>query len=150
MNWSLRAPRLRSHLLGVPPATVCLSIGLALLIGVFPVYGCPTLLCAAAAVVLRLNLPAMQLVNVLTSPLQLILIEPFRRVGEKALGAHSLVPMGAGRLLATVGTIAAQSVTGWVCVCVPLAIVLYAVFALAGKRPRLRFAARTLGENPVQ
>ena len=58
---------------GVTAETLALSIGLALVLGVFPVYGCPTLLCAAAAIVLRLNLPAMQLDNALTTPLQLAL-----------------------------------------------------------------------------
>ena len=43
---------------GIAPETMALSVALAVLLGVFPVYGCPTLLCAGAALLLRLNLPA--------------------------------------------------------------------------------------------
>jgi hypothetical protein len=38
-------------------------------LGVFPAPGCPTLLCALAALVLRLNPPAIQLVNYFVYPL---------------------------------------------------------------------------------
>jgi len=44
--------------------------------------GTTTLLCGAAALLFRLNLPAVQLVNYFLYPLQLLLIVPFVRAGE--------------------------------------------------------------------
>jgi len=124
---------------GVTAETLALSIGLALVLGVFPVYGCPTLLCAAAAIVLRLNLPAMQLVNALTTPLQLALLIPFHRLGDWLLpgagrriftGVHSEV----WRFLDGIWTLAVHAITGWFCVCAPLGLLLYLALRFARRR----------------
>jgi uncharacterized protein (DUF2062 family) len=121
--------------------TLALSVGLALVLGVFPVYGCPTLLCAAAAIVLRLNLPAMQLVNALATPLQLALLIPFHRLGDWLLpgvgAADPRVPAGvhaeAWRFLDGIWTLALHAVAGWFCVCAPLGILLYLILRYAGR-----------------
>jgi uncharacterized protein (DUF2062 family) len=73
---------------GITPEKIALSLAFGLGIGVFPVLGVSTVLCTVVAVVLRLNLPAIQLVNYLASPLQLALIIPFVRVGEHLLGVR--------------------------------------------------------------
>lgn len=70
---------------GVTPEKIAMSLAFGLGLGVFPVLGLSTVLCTLAAIVLRLNLPAIQLVNYLASPLQLALIIPFVRVGEHLL-----------------------------------------------------------------
>ena len=120
---------------GVDAETLYLSIGLALVLGVFPMYGCPTLLCATAAIVLRLNLPAMQLVNALTSPLQLALLVPFQRLGALLLpgplhGAAISTNAGAWQFAGSVWLLAIHAAAGWFCVGAPLGISLYAVLAL--------------------
>lgn len=71
---------------GVTPEKLALSLAFGLGIGIFPVLGVSTVLCTVIAIVFRLNLPAIQLVNYLASPLQLALIIPFVRVGEHLLG----------------------------------------------------------------
>src|SRR3954453_19919619 len=71
---------------GVTPEKLALSLAFGLGIGIFPVLGVSTVLCTVVAIVLRVNLPAIQLVNYLASPLQLALIIPFVRVGEPLLG----------------------------------------------------------------
>ena len=71
---------------GVTPEKIALSLAFGLGIGIFPVLGISTVLCTVVALALRLNLPAIQLVNYLASPLQLALIIPFVRVGEHVLG----------------------------------------------------------------
>jgi uncharacterized protein (DUF2062 family) len=71
---------------GVTPEKIALSLAFGLGIGIFPVLGVSTVLCTVLAIVFRLNLPAIQLVNYLASPLQLALIIPFVRVGEHLLG----------------------------------------------------------------
>jgi uncharacterized protein (DUF2062 family) len=60
--------------------SVCIALGVAL--GIFPVLGMTTLLCAVAAFVFRLNLPAIQAVNYIVYPLQLILLAPFYGTGS--------------------------------------------------------------------
>jgi uncharacterized protein (DUF2062 family) len=127
VKWPGRAFTL--SLAGVSTETLVLSVGLALVLGIFPVYGCPTLLCAAAALILRLNMPAMQLVNVLTSPLQIALLIPFHRLGDLLLPAadapHPRIP-GALAFFAAIWTLAMHAIAGWSCVCIPLGILLYA------------------------
>ncbi len=74
---------------GVTPEKIALSLAFGLGIGIFPVLGVSTVLCTVVAIVFRLNLPAIQLVNYLASPLQLALIIPFVRVGEHLLGLNA-------------------------------------------------------------
>jgi len=72
---------------GVTPEKIALSLAFGLGLGIIPILGVSTILCTAAAVAWRLNLPAIQLVNYLASPLQLLLIIPFVRLGEHMLGS---------------------------------------------------------------
>jgi hypothetical protein len=68
---------------GVSPEKVALTIALGIILGVTPVLGSTVLLCTLAATVLRLNLPAIQLVNGVVYPLQFILLIPFYRLGVR-------------------------------------------------------------------
>lgn len=67
---------------GLSPEKLALCVALGITLGTFPMLGATTLLCTAAAVSLRLNMPAIQLVNYFAYPLQLILFIPFIRAGE--------------------------------------------------------------------
>jgi uncharacterized protein (DUF2062 family) len=67
---------------GITPQKIALTIALGLNLGVFPILGATSLLCGIAGVVLKLNQPVIQLVNWLASPLQLLLIVVFVRIGE--------------------------------------------------------------------
>jgi uncharacterized protein (DUF2062 family) len=66
---------------------MALSLALGGALGVFPALGCTTLLCLIAAIVLRLNLPAIQIVNYFVYPAQIALLVPFFRCGEKLFRA---------------------------------------------------------------
>jgi uncharacterized protein (DUF2062 family) len=72
---------------GVTPQKIALTIALGFNLGIFPIMGATTTLCAVAAFCLRLNQPVIQLVNWLVYPLQLITILVFVRIGEGMLGA---------------------------------------------------------------
>ena len=63
------------------PKKVSLCIALGVSLGIFPVLGMTTLLCTIAALTLRLNMPAIQMVNFIVYPLQLILLAPFYGIG---------------------------------------------------------------------
>jgi uncharacterized protein (DUF2062 family) len=66
---------------GMSPEKIALTIALGISIGVIPVIGSTTTLCTLAALALRLNLPAIMLVNGVVYPLQLTLLIPFLRAG---------------------------------------------------------------------
>ncbi len=67
---------------GVTPQKVALSIALGISLGVIPVLGITTMLCAVVGLRLKLNQPIIQLVNWLVYPLQLALLLVFVRIGE--------------------------------------------------------------------
>lgn len=67
---------------GITPQKIALSVACGVVCGLFPIMGTTTLLCAGAALLFRLNLPAVQLVNYAIYPAQLALIVPFIRAGE--------------------------------------------------------------------
>jgi uncharacterized protein (DUF2062 family) len=119
------------------PETLALIVALGLVFGTFPVYGCPTLLCLAAALALRLNAPALQAVNYMASPLQLALLVPFHRVGERLLPAQT-APAGLVSAFAAAST---RAVAGWFCVGIPLGILLYFLLRLALGRGSMKFAS---------
>jgi len=75
---------------GITPEKIALSLAFGIVLGVFPVLGSTTILCAAAALIFRLNLPAIQLVNYLIYPLQLFFLLPFIRLGEMLFRAAPL------------------------------------------------------------
>lgn len=66
---------------GMSPEKIALTIALGIMLGVTPVLGSTTLLCTLAAITLRLNLPAIQFVNAVVYPLQIILLIPFFKLG---------------------------------------------------------------------
>jgi uncharacterized protein (DUF2062 family) len=67
---------------GLDPKKLALCVSLGIVLGAFPVLGSTTLLCTAAALMLRLNMPAIQLINYFMTPLQFLLFIPFIRAGE--------------------------------------------------------------------
>jgi uncharacterized protein (DUF2062 family) len=75
---------------GVTPEKMALSLALGAALGVFPVLGTTTALCALVAFIWRLNLPAIQIVNYFVYPLQIALVLPFFRAGEILFGAPHL------------------------------------------------------------
>ena len=67
---------------GITPEKIALTLALGGVVGIFPILGATTFLCAVIGVWLRLNQPIIQLVNYLVYPLQLALLLPFYRAGE--------------------------------------------------------------------
>ena len=72
---------------GVTPEKMALSVALGAALGVIPAVGWSTTLCAIAAIVFKLNLPAIQIVNYFAYPAQILLLVPFFRLGEKLFRA---------------------------------------------------------------
>ena len=132
---------------GISPRRLALTLALGFAIGCIPVVGIPTVVCAALALALRLNLPAIQAANYAVMPLQLVLIVPFVRLGGRLFGFGSSRAFEAGTLLHTpplalvsqMGGLAGQALLAWLLIAVPavalmtatLTVVLQRVLAVA-------------------
>ena len=88
---------------GITPEKIALSLAFGIVLGIFPVLGSTTVLCAAAALIFQLNLPAILLVNYLMYPVQLFLLVPFIRMGEKLFRVAPL-PLSLAQILTMVRT----------------------------------------------
>ncbi len=125
-----RIARLRAALEEIPAEEAALLLAVGLVLGVFPVMGCPTVLCLGAALGLRLNVAALQALNQATSPLQLALLVPLERAGARLCGAGAVLPGG------KLGAAAGHAVAGWACICVPAGLVLYGALLMAARTTR--------------
>ena len=115
---------------GITPEKIALTIALGGLLGVFPILGASTALCAAAAIALKLNQPIIQLVNYVVYPLQLLFLLPFYRAGETLFGQphvpiFSVVELidrfraGPLQFVVDYGMVALYGITVW-CLLAPL------------------------------
>jgi len=128
---------------GISPRRLALTLALGCAIGCIPVVGIPTLVCAALALALRLNLPAIQAANYAVMPLQLALIVPFVRLGgwlidsssNQALKAGTLLHGSPLRALTQMGSLAEQALLAWVVIAVPAVLLL--TFTLTGLLRRI-------------
>jgi uncharacterized protein (DUF2062 family) len=152
MKWfrqRILAPILELLRQGVTPEKIALSLAFGLGLGIIPVLGVSTLLCTGVALTLRLNLPAIQLVNYLASPLQLALIIPFVRLGEHLLGSppqpltlaagFALLGDGVLNAIVTLWDAIVHAALAWLVVGPVLIFVLYRIF-----KPLLTHAARAV------
>jgi len=84
-NWLYRwliEPLLALLRQGISPRRLALCVAIAVVVGNIPILGVSTILCAFIALIFRLNLPAIQLVQAAMAPTQILLIIPFVRLGE--------------------------------------------------------------------
>lgn len=136
---------------GVAPDRLALSLSLGTAIGLVPVLGVSTALCALVALALRLNMPAIQLVNYLLTPLQLLLILPFLRFGEWITQAPRFpITLEAGLALLSQGVIAAVGVLAGAIVHATLGWLLLAPLATFALYRTLFAILRRLPHSPLQ
>ena len=120
---------------GVNSRAIAPSVAFGIVLGLFPVIGATTVLCFAAALALRLNHVAIQAVNYVVYPLQIVLLIPFMRMGE-ALFVLEPVPLSLEQLqayfeqgwlaaLAELGELIALGIAAWSVVAVPLAAAIF-------------------------
>jgi len=140
---------------GVTPEKMALSLALGAAFGAFPALGWTTSLCAIVALVLRLNLPAIQIVNYFMYPVQIALLLPFFRLGEKLFRAPHL-PISVSQMYAMIhasvwGSIKLLWTTTWHAIVVwammaPLFVaLLYAILV-----PLLRRVLRRQAAQPTR
>jgi len=122
---------------GVTPEKIALTIALGIILGVTPVLGSTVLLCTFAAVVFRLNLPAIQLVNGAVYPLQFILLIPFYRLGAWMFradastislgGVTAVIREGVGHAIRTLWVVTMHALLAWLVLGIVALAILYAV-----------------------
>ena len=143
----IAAPILAQLRQGLSADTIALTIGVGLAIAVIPVIGVTTILSILAAWAFRLNHPVIHAINWTSAPLQLLLLIPFIRMGERLFGAkrlslslEELVAQGSADpfgMISRLGTTAAHALVAWG-LFVPIVI----VGAYYGTRPLLRALSR--------
>jgi uncharacterized protein (DUF2062 family) len=134
---------------GITPEKIALTLALGGTVGLFPIIGATTVLCALAAWRLKLNQPIIQLVNYLLYPLHLLLLLPFYRAGETLFrqphvpifSIHELLhrfhadPL---RFFADYGMVGLYGVVVWCLIAPPVAALLYLLL----RRPLRAMSAR--------
>jgi len=132
---------------GITPQKLALSIAIGAIVGIFPVLGSTTVVVTLAAAALRLNMVAVHTVHYAMTPVQILLIIPFVRVGEHLLGVPpqklsikegmELISHGALNAIVTLWDAIVHAVIGWLALG-PLAIaVTYLVLKWLLSRVRL-------------
>jgi uncharacterized protein (DUF2062 family) len=129
---------------GMSPEKIALTIALGVSLGVIPVLGSTTMLCTLAALSLRLNLPAILLVNGIVYPLQLTLLIPFLRAGAWLFRTAGPTPtMGQiidmiranmWRAIVTLWSATMHALVVWLVAACVAAVVVYFVVAMLLRR----------------
>jgi hypothetical protein len=124
---------------GITPEKIALSLAFGIVLGVFPVLGTTSLLCLIVAVLFRLNLPAVQLVNILVYPLWFALLVPFIRMGDRLFGVAPLAMTASQvialahehllHLIAMLWLTELRAAAAWMLLGPPMIIALYLGFA---------------------
>jgi uncharacterized protein (DUF2062 family) len=129
---------------GVNPEKIALSVALGVMLGVFPVLGATTALCALAAFAWQLNLPAIQVVNYFVYPLQIALLIPFFRLGERLFRAphlplsvpqiYAMIHANMGNAIRLMWTTTWHAIVVWCLVAPVCAAAIYAGLTLVLRR----------------
>jgi uncharacterized protein (DUF2062 family) len=139
---AIRQKAARWMLQGISPRRLALTLALGFAIGCIPVVGVPTVLCAALALALRLNQPAIQAANYIAMPLQVLLILPFMRMGNRLFAFGSGRAFEAGALLHTtpmvliahIGALAGQALLAWLVIAIPAVALMTAMLTVLLRR----------------
>jgi uncharacterized protein (DUF2062 family) len=134
---------------GISPRRLALTLALGFAVGCIPVVGIPTVLCAALALALRLNLPAIQMANYVAMPLQLALIVPFVRLGRWIVPPHggpafdprALLHLPVLNLATWMGGMAGKALLAWLLVAIPaVALMTFALTHMLRRIPAVAAA----------
>jgi uncharacterized protein (DUF2062 family) len=120
---------------GLTPKQLALSISIALLVTVFPIFGLTTIVLTAIAIPLKINLPITILLSYIVEPLKLFLILPFIHVGSKLFNMeHALLTFTAIKasyevdFFRTIKELSFELLcgfVGWFVLAVPVSVALY-------------------------
>lgn len=139
-------PAMRLLSQGTSPEKLALSITSGLIIGILPILGTTSLLCAGVALIFRLNLPVVQLANYLVYPLQLLLVIPFVSMGAFLFNAQPitvspdelvlLFQSDFRAALAFFADLLVYATVTWLIGSIPLSVLLYSVVVFLFRQVR--------------
>ena len=120
---------------GITPEKIALTIALGLTLGIFPIMGTTTVLCAIVGIWLKLNQPIIQVVNYVIYPVQISLILVFVRMGEWMTRAERVpfsIPelmrkfqASPAKFMQEFGVTGLHAIIGWLAVAPALIVVIY-------------------------
>jgi uncharacterized protein (DUF2062 family) len=123
--------------LGLSPVKLSIAISVGATLGLCPVFGTTTIICGLLAIIFRLNMAVLQLVNYLMLPLQLIILIPLIKAGEYIFSAGSS-KLTAQMILDAfkdswlngmkeVGHILIMGAGAWAIIIIPLGLILFLI-----------------------
>ncbi len=142
---------------GITPDALALSLAIGITIGTFPIVGTTTVLCLVVALALRLNIAAIQLVNWFVYPVQIALLIPLVRYGERLFSAKA-VPLtiadiearfaeGLRPALSAYGRELTYAVGAWLTIAPVLAGLLYVALRPVLRRMAAAYRARAAAQD---
>jgi uncharacterized protein (DUF2062 family) len=140
---------------GLSPEKLAQSFSFGVILGLMPLPG-SSLTCTIASFLFRLNFGAIQLINYMVAPLQLVLLIPFYKAGAAITGSEVMkgtlnditerFKSDLWGMLYELGSTAVAAVALWVVISVPLGIVLYRITLPVFRK----IALRQNGDNPAK
>jgi len=122
--------------IGLSPEKLAQSFAFGICLGTMPIPG-STITCTIAAIGLKLNFGAIQLINYMVTPLQLLLIYPLFKAGAALTGSQIMsgtldnfterFRLDVWNTLIELGTTAVVAVVVWAVISVPIGIILYKI-----------------------
>lgn len=134
---------------GLTPRKLATTCSLGIVVGLFPLFGTTTMICLGLAIVFRLNIALIQVVNYLVAPLQLLFIIPFIQMGTTLFNLKpfpydsdqllSLFQNDFFVLLKEAGLALMVGAGVWATLAIPLFLLLYFIFYVVFSRwPKAR------------
>jgi uncharacterized protein (DUF2062 family) len=122
---------------GTSPKKLALTISIGIIMGIIPLVGVNAAICAVIALIFGLNLPLIQIVNLMFFPIQIVLIVPFFKLSTLFFKT-SVVPVSWSGFVTSfktdwlvalkqVAIADAMAITAWLVLAVPLFVFLYVV-----------------------
>lgn len=144
---------------GMAPERLALCVAIGIAVGNIPILGVSTILCAAIALIFRLNMPAIQVVQWAMAPTQLLLLIPFVRLGEWLVHARpqpvtikaglALMAQGVGHAVVVLWDAIVHATFAWLLVA-PLAIFsVYKALTPVFRRAAAQITVRRTADIPL-
>lgn len=124
---------------GISPEKLAFTVALGIVLSVFPVLGSTTILCTVAAVAFGLNLPAIQSLNYLLYPLQIVLLIPLYKAGDILYGSNfsdytisqvvNMVSNDTMGAIKTLWTVTLHAMAAWI-IFAPIVVVVFYILLL--------------------
>ena len=130
--------------LGLSPVKLSIAISVGATLGLCPLFGTTTILCGLLAIIFRLNMAVLQLVNYLMLPLQLIILIPLIKAGEyifssgsSRISAESIIHAFKDSWfvgMKEMGHILIMGTAAWAIIIIPLGLIFYFILLPAIKK----------------